>query len=104
MSWQFVQSDFLSELRLNPVDDIRMLNELFFAWLEHGYHDKYHSSIGTTPRQMWQARIDAGIKPALVSPLTIAEAFYHTDTRVVNKYGMISFEENDYDRFFDVII
>jgi hypothetical protein len=95
--WQFVQLDFLTELRLHPVDDIRMLNELFFAWLEHGYHDKYHSGIDMTPRKMWQSRIDAGLKPTFVSPLTLAEAFYHTDARVVNKYGMISFEGNEYD-------
>ena len=95
--WQFVQSDFLAELRLHPVDDIRMLNELFFAWLEHGYHDKYHSGIDATPRQKWQSRIDAGLKPTFVSPLALAEAFYYTDTRVVNKYGMISFEGNEYD-------
>lgn len=94
--WQFVQKDFLSELKLHPVTDIRKLNERYFAWLDM-YHQKIHEAHGMTPEEAWDKQIKEGIKPRMVSPIALREAFYHTAYRSVNKYGVISFEGNTYE-------
>ncbi len=94
--WKFVQSDFIAELKLHPVSDIRELNERYYAWLNM-YHHKVHSSHDSTPLEAWDKQIADGIKPRWVSPIAIKEAFYHTDYRKVNKYGVVSFESNTYE-------
>lgn len=95
--WQYVQSSFLSEIKLKHVSNIIELNDLFSAWLKAEYHDKVHASLeGATPIERWNASLDAGTKLRYFSPVQIDQAFLHYAERVVNKYGVISFDGNQY--------
>lgn len=95
--WEFVQLDFLEELKLHPVHNIRELNERFFAWLDIKYHQKVHAAHGMTPKEAWDKQILEGIRPRFVSPLALEAAFLYTAERVVSKYGVVSFEANTYE-------
>ena len=95
--WQYVQSSFISEIKNNHVDNIIELNDLFFGWLKAEYHDRVHSSLGMTPVQKWNQSKDNGARLKYFSPVEIDEAFLHYDQRTVNKYGVISFQGNNYE-------
>jgi putative transposase len=91
------KDDFYSELKLNPVCNIRILNERFFAWLDF-YHKKIHSSLdGKSPKEVWDTAILNGIKPKLVSPIFLKECFYHSSRKKVSSYGVVKFETNEYE-------
>jgi len=94
--WQYVQSSFLTEIRNNKVNSIVELNDLFSAWLKTEYHDKIHSSIGVTPNERWDKSLKAGTRLRYYSPVQIDQAFLHFAERTVNKYGVISFDGNEY--------
>lgn len=92
------KEDFMSELKLNPVKDVRILNERFFAWLETSYHREPHpSQEDKSHKEVWDNCVRDGIKPRFVSPLELTEAFYHEVSRTVSVYGVISFETNTYE-------
>jgi putative transposase len=94
--WQYVQSSFLTEIRNNKVSSIVELNDLFFAWLKTEYHDKVHSSIGATPLERWNKSLEVATRLRYFSPVQIDQAFLHYAERTVNKYGVISFDGNEY--------
>lgn len=94
--WQFVQGSFISEIKHNKVSSIIELNDLFSAWLKTEYHDKIHSSTGTTPLKRWDKSLKTGIRLRYYSPVQIDQAFLHFAERTVNKYGVISFDGNEY--------
>lgn len=95
--WQYVQTSFISEIKHKHVDNIIELNDLFSAWLKKEYHDKVHSSLGITPVQRWNESLEKGTSLRFFSPVQIDKAFLHYAQRVVNKYGTISFQGNDYE-------
>ena len=95
--WQYVQNSFISEIKNNHVDNIVELNDLFAGWLKAEYHDKVHSSLGMTPVQKWNQSKDNGARLEYFSPVEIDEAFLHYAQRTVNKYGVISFQGNNYE-------
>jgi transposase InsO family protein len=91
------KDDFYSELKLNPICDIRILNERFFAWLNF-YHNKIHSSLdGKSPKEVWESAVLNGTKPKLVSPIFLKECFYHSTRCKVSAYGVVNFETNQYE-------
>lgn len=94
--WQYVQNSFLTEIRNNKVGSIVELNDLFSAWLKTEYHDKTHSSLGATPNERWDKSLKAGTRLRYYSPVQIDQAFLHFAERTVNKYGVISFDGNEY--------
>lgn len=98
---RFIRScneDFLAELRINPIRDIRKLNAALFGWIEGEYHQSSHEGIdGLTPLQAWENSLSTGIIPKYVSPIELANAFYHNVERKVDTYGVISFETNTYE-------
>jgi transposase InsO family protein len=95
--WQFVQNSFISEIKNNKIDNIVELNDLFSAWLKKEYHEKIHTSLGTTPLERWQKSLDNGAKLNYFSPVQIDEAFLYYAQRKVTKYGTISFQGNKYE-------
>lgn len=94
--WQFVQSSFLSEIKNNRVKNIMELNDLFAAWLKKEYHEKKHTSTGATPIERWNDAKNSGVKLRFYSPVQIDQAFLHYAKRTVSKYGVISFDGNEY--------
>lgn len=95
--WKYVQSSFVSELKINKISNILELNDLFQGWLKTEYHNKIHSSIGKTPVDSWNDCIQNGTKLNFFSPVQLDEIFLHYDERTVDKYGTISFEGNTYE-------
>jgi putative transposase len=98
---RFIKScneDFLAELRINPIRDIRKLNEALFGWIEGEYHKSSHEGLdGLTPLEAWENSLRTGITPKYVPPIELANAFYHHVERKVDTYGVISFETNTYE-------
>ena len=95
--WNYVQNSFLTEIKLNRVDSIMELNDLFSAWLKREYHDKVHSSLGVTPLERWEKSRQEGADLRFFSPVQVDEAFLHYDERTVSKFGVISFLGNSYE-------
>jgi len=95
---QFCEQDFLSELKINPIRDITKLNTALWGWVEKLYNQKSHEGIeNQTPLEVRNKSLNTGITPRFVSPIEIANAFYHQVKRKVNTYGVISFETNTYE-------
>ena len=95
--WDSVQKSFLPEVKLHHVKSLSELNDLYFAWKKSEYDDKLHTSIEMTPKQRWNASLNAGTKLRFFSPMELEEIFLHAQERNVNKYGVISFEGNTYE-------
>lgn len=95
--WLTIQNSFITEVKHRKIKNITELNDLFFAWLHHEYHNKHHSSIGMTPIERWQKSIDAGQKLIYKSPIEIDEIFLYESKCKVDKYGRIKFESNTYE-------
>lgn len=95
--WKYVQSSFVSEIKHNKVTNIMELNDIFQGWLKTEYHDKVHSSLGKTPIKTWEDSLRNETKLRFFSPVQLDEIFLHYTERVVNKYGVISFEGNTYE-------
>ena len=95
--WQTVQNSFLPEVKRQHVRSLSELNDLYFAWKKTEYDDKIHSSTGMTPKERWDASIQAGAKLRFFSPVELEEIFMHAEERTVSKYGEISFEGNTYE-------
>ena len=95
--WKTVQDCFIPEVKKQPVKSLSELNDLYFAWMKVEYDDKLHSSIGMSPKKRWDESLNAGNKLRFFSPVELEEIFLHASKRVVNKYGIISFEGNTYE-------
>lgn len=90
--WQDVDAEFLIELEKSPVTTLQDLNARFWAWLEEIYHQRVHTSTGTTPL----ARFAACAPPPLEEPERLAELFLWRERRTVDKTGCIRFQGNVY--------
>lgn len=86
---------FLSEVALNKPKTLEDLNDALELWINEYYHKSVHSSLdGLTPEVAFR-----GDKRALrfVDAQELAEAFLHTETRLVDKTGCVSFKGKKYD-------
>ena len=92
--FQFVQSDFLPELKLSNVTSLPQLNQSLLAWLEVVYHPKHHSEIGQAPLERFRQQTNPATRS--VDPATLHQAFLHRDQRKVTKTATISFHSNRY--------
>ncbi|MDP8219624.1 MAG: DDE-type integrase/transposase/recombinase [Candidatus Theseobacter exili] len=95
--WHNVQESFIPEMKKQKVKSLSELNDLYFAWKKAEYDNKLHSSVGMTPVERWNMSITAGTKLKFFSPVELEEVFLHAERRVVNKYGVVSFEGNTYE-------
>jgi putative transposase len=95
--WNYVQKSFIPEIKNQPVKSLSELNDMYFAWKKTEYDNKIHSSISMTPKERWDASLNAGTKLRFFSPVELEEIFLHAEYRCVNKYGVISFEGNTYE-------
>ena len=95
--WKTVQKSFLPEIKKQPVKSLSELNDLYFAWKKSEYDNKIHSSISMTPKERWDASLNAGTKLRFFSPMELEEIFLHAEYRCVNKYGVVFFEGNTYE-------
>ena len=95
--WDTVQKSFIPEVKNQPVKSLSELNDLYFAWKKTEYDNKIHSSLSMTPKERWDASLNAGTKLRFFSPVELEEIFLHAEYRCVNKYGVISFEGNTYE-------
>jgi hypothetical protein len=86
---------FISEAALKKPSSIDEYNELLRIWIDEYYHKNPHSALG-------------GVSPAtafgadkqplrFVSEIQLREAFYHTDSRKVDKTGCISWNGKLYE-------
>jgi transposase InsO family protein len=92
--FQFVQSDFLPELKQADVTTLPQLNQSLLAWLEVVYHRKTHSEIGQSPLERFRQQSPPPTRS--VDPHTLRQAFLHHDQRKVTKTATISFQSNRY--------
>jgi len=92
--FQFVQSDFLPELKQSEVTRLPQLNESLLAWLAVVYHRKAHSEIGQAPLERFRQQSNATARS--VDPTTLRQAFLHRAQRKVTKTATISFQGNRY--------
>jgi putative transposase len=95
--WKTVQDSFIPEVKKYHIKSLSELNDLYFAWKKNEYDDKFHTSIGMTPKERWDASLKGGVKLRFFSPVELEEIFLHAQERCVNKYGVISFEGNTYE-------
>lgn len=86
--------DFLSELKLTPVQTLPELNAFFWAWLEEGYHHRVNRSTGFTPAVRF-AKGNALLRFA--DPEKIARTFRWQQQRKVDKTACFSFQGNRYE-------
>jgi transposase InsO family protein len=92
--FQFVQSDFLSELANASVTTLRQLNESLLAWLEVVYHRKLHTETGQAPLERFRQDPAPATHPA--DPEQLRQAFLHRAQRKVTKTATVSFKSNRY--------
>jgi len=86
---------FFSEVALNKPKTLEQLNEALDLWIQEYYHKNAHSALdGLTPEIAFKSD-----KRALkfVDANELAEAFLHTESRLVDKTGCISFNGKKYD-------
>lgn len=99
---------FINELRIDHVNSLEELNQKWKYFLEVDYQKKEHNGIaeyyramgvdvpegGITPEQEWN-RDEKALKFLDVG--TVAEAFLHHETRMIDKAGCFSFEGKTYE-------
>lgn len=87
---------FQKEAELAGFKTIDELNNTLIAWVEVEYNNKIHTSTGETPNNRFQK----SVKSYPIQRITDIEAFnacfLWRDYRVINKYGVISFQTNTY--------
>ncbi|MFB5763719.1 DDE-type integrase/transposase/recombinase [Paenibacillus medicaginis] len=92
---QIVDS-FLSEVALEKPKTLARLNERFEVWLSECYQHKPHSALPDKQSPETAFRSD---KKALrfMDPVTLSDAFLHSEKRKVDKSGCISFMNRKYE-------
>jgi len=87
---------FQSDAGMTGIQTLDELNETFTAWLDIEYNSKIHSSTGETPEARYRNNIER-VPPRRVTDLDQFNAlFFFRDTRIVTKFGRISFDGNIY--------
>ncbi len=79
--------------RLQDVDALDTLNDLFQAWVESVYHRQVHSETGAAPLE----RFLSHGAPQPASPEQLKEAFLWAERRRVTKTATISLWSNHYE-------
>jgi putative transposase len=96
--FQLVENAFASEalllIRDGKINNIAELNDHFFAWLKHYYHERTHSSTKQKPILRWGSA-DNQLRTLPLHKLN--DACLWEDTRKVDKTGIISIETNTYE-------
>ncbi len=77
-----IRDKFLAQLDVKQIDSIHLLNDHFAAWLNSGYHKVFHSGIGTTPFDRWDADLQQ-TSIRFLSQQDLYFAFYQTFKRKV---------------------
>ncbi len=73
------------------------LNQYWEAWLEQGYHQQVHRSLGITPQAAWdRSHADHGA-PRTLPVAEIQRIFLWHDQRKVDKTGVIQLAGNRYE-------
>lgn len=73
------------------------LNQYWEAWLEQGYHQQVHRSLGTTPQAAWdRSHADHGA-PRTQPVSEIQRIFLWHEQRKVDKTGVIQLAGNRYE-------
>ena len=94
-------NEFLEELSLEPAEDLAALNQKFRVWLEEGYMQKPHSSIGD--KSPIQAYRENPKKIRFASSSDCRDLFLWEETRKVDKTGALKQGGNIYDVGVDLI-
>jgi transposase InsO family protein len=93
---KFVKGDFQSEAQAADIRTLDELNSAFDAWCELDYNRRVHSETGEKPRDRYLTSI-AKISPRRVTDIERFERlFLWREVRIVDKYGILSFETNLY--------
>lgn len=92
---------FLTEISIEKPQSLDDLNHKLDCWISEYYHKKPHSSLGEkSPELVFKS----DTKPLrFVSSDILAEAFLHSDERLVDKTGCISLAGNQYEAGMDLI-
>jgi putative transposase len=77
--WAQVEGRLMAMLRHQRDLDLYRLNEITLAWIEHDYHRRHHSSLGTTPLDRYQNSPHVG-RPAPESTI-LTHAFTRREIR-----------------------
>lgn len=93
-----VDQSFLPEalalLATGKLRTLAELNELLWAWMEMGYHNRIHGVTRQTPRE----RFDSDPTPLRrIDPVQLREVFLWEEYRTVDKTGCISLYGNQYE-------
>ena len=80
--------EFIREVNLEKPNDVEELNRLYRVWVQEGYNQKEHSSLGgKTPSQAFHE----DKKPLhFRSPEALRDAFLWEETRTVDKTGCVT--------------
>jgi putative transposase len=87
---------FQEEVRLTNIQTIDELNNTLWAWIDVEYNRKYHSSIGQTPDERFHLSIDKHPARRVTNIEMFDSYFLWQEERIVNKYGFISLNRNQY--------
>lgn len=84
-------------IRAGECQTLEALNAYWDAWLQQGYHDIIHRSLGSTPQVAWDHDL-ATQKPARSRTIDhIQEIFLWQEERTVDKTGVIQLAGNRYE-------
>lgn len=92
--WKTLGDSFLPELRALQVTTLDELNQFFWAWLEQGYHHRYHREIDDTPAHRF-AHSPGELR--WVDLETLNQAFLWAEVRKVDKTACVSLFGNTYE-------
>lgn len=81
-----VRENFLPQLGLQDLETLEKLNEVFWKWIDHYYHQTVHSSTGQTP---WE-RFIQGMKASRPAPENLEDLFRSRLLRKVGKDRVLS--------------
>jgi hypothetical protein len=92
-----VRAQFINELKLNNINDLKDLNERLHAWLEDIYHQQKHGGLdGLSPLQRFREDI---VQTRRLGDLAknIDEIFYHRIKRHINKTAALKYNGKQYE-------
>lgn len=88
---------FLNEINLQAIQNLDDLNARLWAWVEHVYHQRLHSSLeGCTPLVRYQQDL-IHVRPLGALAHSIDDIFYHRVKRYVRKDATLSWEGKLYE-------
>lgn len=88
-----IQEQLYPEFISEKIDNLEVLNESLWAWLERVYHERVHSEIGATPLALYRSQLE-NVRKA--DPVRLQRAFLWRFTRKVSRNGFLSLFGNQY--------